>query len=135
MSKKVKKVWLTEQQKNLVRGADLNDWNPVLVPSFFRLNVEDKELWPKIHIIDVMTCNSEALALLSKVESGKIDSLQDFLKMVVTKIENYRDIETGELIEGIDEALKTMPIKWLTEIVKASRTGGTTEEELTGVKS
>ncbi len=135
MSKKIKKVWLTEAQKNLVRGVDLNDWQPVLVPSFFRLNVEDKELWPKIYVKNVQGTNGKVMQLLGDAMTGDPLSIVSFCKSVVEKVENYRDIETGKEIKKVSDAIDTMPIKWLAEIIKASQNGGCSEEELTGVKS
>ena len=134
MSKKVKKVWWTEEEKNKIRCSDLNDWNPVITPKSIRLNVKDKKKWPKIYVKSIETFSYKMQQRLEAAHSGELKAILDFCKGAVYKIVDYVDMDTDKVVTDISEAIESMPQSWLLEIMSGTATGGVTKEEITGVK-
>ena len=134
-------VWLTEEQKMIARGMDPNEWNPVVIPSDFRKATQNKELWPKFKVRPGFL-SDKLPDLIDKMQKGVPQAFWDGAREVLIGSENHRDINTGELIEYQEENgfatleyVKKLPIRWISELVKGSLNGGTTDEELEGVKS
>lgn len=134
------KVFLTPEERDKIRGLDSNDWNPVVYPRSFREVVSDREKWPEIHIKKYTSMTAKEWRVVdTAMKTFNADDVFKAANVIIEKTVNLPDLETGELIEWDEskkeQIIESMPPRWVIEAVSRSRIGGTTEEEIEGVKS